>query len=60
MNPESYGVLLPLRELELLAKAAERVLELEMEVASMNKRLSALHGLYSELLAKVQELDKLV
>ena len=51
-------VLVPLDDLVQLQTLPSRVAQLEAAVSSLDRSLTALRGLYSDLLAKVADLDR--
>lgn len=49
-QPESYGVLIPYKDLERLVNIAQNYEKKEKEVQALEKKVTALHGLYQEVL----------
>ena len=49
-QPESYSVLIPYKDLEKLVNIAEKYAEKEKQVEALDKKVTALHGLYQEVL----------
>ena len=55
-----FPVLIPYQDLVRLVEVAKNIDQFSDRLSRMDDQLSALKGLYSELLEKVRELDKLV
>ena len=55
-----FPVLIPYKDLVQLVEVAKNLEQLEKRLSRTDEQLTALKGLYSELLQKVRELDKLI
>lgn len=55
---DDLSVLIPYKKLEKLLKAATNSTEQEKRIKHLEEKLGSLHGLYSELLEKVAELQE--
>lgn len=55
-----YSMNVPLKDLLILADAAQKIEEYQQEVVSLKKQVSALRGQYSEALEKIQELRDMI
>lgn len=57
MHPDSFAVLVPYKDLQVLLGAAEKVSKLEQQVARLSEQYEALYGRYSEVLEKLSALQ---
>ena len=55
-SPESYSVLIPYKDLESLVNIAQEHEKDRKEMEAIKKRVTALHGLYLEVLEKLVEI----
>ena len=59
-SPEKYSILIPYKDFEKLIQMATRVEEMEKLCKRMDERNAAMYNLYSELLEKVAEINRLL
>lgn len=59
-SPDRFSVLIPYKDLVKLVEAAQEMDETKKQMRRLDDRLTALQGLYSELLEKVAELNRLI
>lgn len=55
-----FSVVLPYRELERLLKCSALVADLKADNVRLHEQLDALFGLYSALLQKVNDMDRMI
>ena len=54
-EPQNMSVLIPYRDLEKLMEYAKNYDKMEKDFAYLQKRVTALHGLYSEVLEQLNK-----
>ena len=59
-SPEKLSVIIPYKDYEKLVTAALSIDELQAQINRLTDRCAAIHNLYSELLQKVAEIDRLL
>lgn len=57
-SPENISVVIPYKEFEKMLKMAASYEQTNAKMKRLEEQMGALHGLYSELLEKVAELQK--
>lgn len=57
-SPENISVVIPYRDFEKMLKMATSYEQTNAKMKRLEEQIGALHGLYSELLEKVAELQK--
>lgn len=55
-QPESYGVLIPYKDLERLVNIAQNHEKDRQELETLKKRMAALQKIYSEVLERLDEI----
>lgn len=64
MEKQSVGyshnlqVIIPYKDYENIVSSARKIEHIEAEFKQLQKRYDSLHGLYYEILEKVQEIDR--
>lgn len=57
-SPENISVVIPYKDFEKMLKMATSYEQTNAKMKRLEEQIGALHGLYSELLEKVAELQK--